>query len=60
MPSCPACYDAGYARSSRSRPPGIDAEVYKQWRGLATRCDKPATAYQAALHLAAVLIWTRR
>ncbi|TGZ18219.1 hypothetical protein DV517_31920 [Streptomyces sp. S816] len=32
----------------------------KQWRGLATRTDKLAIAYQAALHLAAILIWTRR
>ncbi|MET9373484.1 transposase [Streptomyces sp. NPDC002992] len=30
----------------------------KQWRGLAMRCDKLAIAYQAALHLAAILIWT--
>lgn len=31
----------------------------KQWRGLAMRTDKPAVAYQAALHLAAILIWSR-
>ncbi len=31
-----------------------------QWRGLATRTDKLAIAYQAALHLAGILIWTRR
>lgn len=55
------------------RPPGFDADAYKQrntverctnrlkqWRGLATRCDKLAIAYQGALHLAAILIWTRR
>jgi transposase len=55
------------------RPPGFDAEAYKQrntversinrlkqWRGLAMRTDKLAIAYQAALHLAAILIWTRR
>ncbi|MFE4632211.1 IS5 family transposase [Streptomyces sp. NPDC056773] len=55
------------------RPPGFDVETYKerntverciarlkQWRGLAMRTDKLAIAYQAALHLAAVLIWTRR
>lgn len=55
------------------RPPGFDAEAYKdrntveraiaclkQWRGLAMRTDKLATAYQAALHLAAILIWARR
>lgn len=32
----------------------------KQWRGLAIRTDKLALAYQAALHLAATLILTRR
>ncbi|MGY5129794.1 IS5 family transposase [Streptomyces nigrescens] len=55
------------------RPPAFDAEAYKQrntvercinrlkqWRGLAMRTDKLAIAYQAALHLAAILIWTRR
>jgi transposase len=55
------------------RPPGFDAEAYKQrntvercinrlkqWRGLAMRTDKLTIAYQAALHLAAILIWTRR
>ncbi|MGW5617130.1 IS5 family transposase [Streptomyces sp. NPDC003877] len=55
------------------RPPGFDREAckqrntvercitrLKQWRGLATRTDKLAIAYQAALHLAGILIWTRR
>uniref|UniRef100_A0AAU3HQ92 IS5 family transposase n=1 Tax=Streptomyces sp. NBC_01393 TaxID=2903851 RepID=A0AAU3HQ92_9ACTN len=55
------------------RPPAFDTETYKQrntvercinrlkqWRGLATRTDKLAIAYQAALHLAGILIWTRR
>jgi transposase len=55
------------------RPPGFDRDTYKQrytverciarlkqWRGLAMRTDKLAFAYQAALHLAAVLIWARR
>lgn len=55
------------------RPPGFDRDAYKQrntvercidrrmqWRGLATRTDKLAIAYQAALHLAGILIWTRR
>ena len=55
------------------RPPAFDAETYKQrntvercinrfkqWRGLAMRTDKLAIAYQAALHLASILIWTRR
>ncbi|WP_203184259.1 IS5 family transposase [Streptomyces pratensis] len=54
------------------RPPGFNAETYKQrnavercinrlkqWRGLAMRTDKLAMAYQAALHLAAIHIWTR-
>ncbi|MFM9612333.1 IS5 family transposase [Streptomyces niveiscabiei] len=61
-------------RGSRGgRPPGFDADAYKQrnsvercinrlkqWRGLAMRTDKLAIAYQAALHLAAILIWARR
>ncbi|MEU6366425.1 transposase [Streptomyces sp. NPDC046931] len=51
------------------RPPGFDGQTYKernaverciarieQWRGLAMRTDKLAVAYQAALHLAAILI----
>ncbi len=55
------------------RPPAFDSEAYKQrntvercinrlkqWRGLATRTDKLALAYQAALHLAGILIWARR
>ncbi|SPF07354.1 hypothetical protein [Streptomyces sp. MA5143a] len=55
------------------RPPGFDAEAdkqrntvgrcinrLKQWRGLDTRTDKLAIAYQAALHFAAILIWARR
>lgn len=54
------------------RPPRFDAAAYKQrntvercinrlkqWRGLAMRTDKLAIAYEAALHLAAILIWTR-
>lgn len=31
----------------------------KQWHGLAMRVDKLAIAYQAARHVAAILIWTR-
>lgn len=54
------------------RAPGFDAEAYKQRnavercinrlkqrRGLAMRTDKPAIAYQAALRLASLLMWTR-
>ncbi|MFF9811622.1 IS5 family transposase [Streptomyces coeruleorubidus] len=55
------------------RPPAFDIEAYKQrntvercinrlkqWRGLATRTDKLAIAYQAAFHLAGILTWARR
>ena len=31
----------------------------KQWRGLATRYDKHATTYRAAVVLNAVIAWTR-
>ena len=54
------------------RPPAFDPQAYrqrnvaercinrlKQWRGLAMRTDKPAVHYQAALTLAAILLWTR-
>ncbi|MEU5068895.1 IS5 family transposase [Streptomyces virginiae] len=53
------------------RPPAFGKAAYKQrntvercinklkqWRGLATRYDKTTTVYQAALHLAAIHIWT--
>ena len=60
-------------RGSRGgRPPAFDAIDYrnrnvierrfchlKQWRGLATRYDKLATVYRAALVLNAVLAWTK-
>lgn len=55
------------------RPPAFDKAAYKQrntvercinklkqWRGLATRYDKTATVYRAALHLAAIHIWAAR
>ncbi|GHA17258.1 hypothetical protein GCM10010389_64450 [Streptomyces echinoruber] len=55
------------------RPPAFDAETYKQrnavercvnrlkqGRGLAMRTDKLALTYQAALHLAALLLRVRR
>lgn len=32
----------------------------KQWRGLATRYDKTAVMYMAALHLAGIFIWSAR
>ncbi|MFF9431271.1 IS5 family transposase [Streptomyces sp. NPDC014746] len=55
------------------RPPAFEREAYKQrntvercikkikqWRGLATRYDKTATVYLAALHLAGIFIWSAR
>jgi len=55
------------------RPPAFDKTAYrqrntvercinklKQWRGLATRYDKTATVYLAALHIAGILIWSAR
>lgn len=32
----------------------------QSWRGLALRTDRLAIAYQAAVHLAAILVWARR
>ena len=60
-------------RGSRGgRPPILDADAYKgrnvverhfaltkQWRGLATRYDKLAITYRAAVVLAACITWTR-
>ena len=58
--------------STGGRPPTLDAETYKrrnvversfalikQWRGLATRYDKLAITYRAAIMLAACITWTR-
>ncbi|WP_188279040.1 IS5 family transposase [Streptomyces sp. CBMA370] len=55
------------------RPPAFEREAYKQrntvercinkikqWRGLATRYDKTATIYLAALHLTGIFIWSAR
>lgn len=55
------------------RPPLLDREAYKrrntvercinrlkQWRGIATRYDKTATNYHAALLIAAIFIWSAR
>ncbi len=61
-------------RGSRGgRPVGLDTESYrgrnvverrfcdlKQWRGLATRYDKHAITYRAAVSLNAVVTWTRQ
>ncbi|MGW1649365.1 IS5 family transposase [Streptomyces eurythermus] len=59
--------------SKGGRPPAFDKTTYKQrntvercinrlkqWRGLATRYDKTATVYRAALHLATIHIWAAR
>ncbi|MGG8372324.1 transposase [Streptomyces lividans] len=53
------------------RPPTFDREAYKhrnvvercfnrlkQWRGIATRYDKSAQSYEAAVTLASLLMWT--
>ena len=52
------------------RPPSFDAEIYarrnvvercvnrlKQWRGIATRYEKRAVNYRAAVVIAALMIW---
>lgn len=59
--------------SAGGRPVGLDADAYKgrnvierqyahlkQWRGLATRYDKYAIIYRAAVVLNAVLAWSKR
>ncbi|WP_374117968.1 transposase [Streptomyces sp. S07_1.15] len=56
--------------SSGGRPPTFDRDLHKrrnvvercfsrlkQWRGLATRYDKTAESYQAAVTLASLLMW---
>lgn len=58
--------------SAGGRPPNFDAQTYrgrnviersycdlKQWRGLATRYDKHACTYRAAVVLNAVIAWTK-
>jgi len=58
--------------SKGGRPRTFDKDVYKgrkvvercfnrlkQWRGIATRSDKPARSYLAGVTFAAALIWTR-
>ncbi|WP_427925200.1 IS5 family transposase [Streptomyces sp. cg40] len=71
----PADQIAKRRRRGRSggRPPAFDKTAYrqrntvercinklKQWRGLATRYDKTATVYLAALHIAGIFIWSAR
>ncbi|MEU9575311.1 IS5 family transposase [Streptomyces massasporeus] len=56
----------------RGRPPGLDRETYRQrnvtercfnrlkgFRGIATRYEKTATSYEAAVSLASFLLWAR-
>ncbi|WP_443074114.1 IS5 family transposase [Streptomyces sp. NBC_01456] len=56
--------------SHGGRPPAFDKQLYKrrnvvercfnrlkQWRGIATRYDKTAESYQAAVTLASLLMW---
>lgn len=58
--------------SAGGRPPALDAGLYRQrnvversfnqlknWRGIATRCDKTARNYRAGVLLASTLIWLR-
>lgn len=59
--------------SQGGRPPAFDRDAYtqrntaercinrlKQWRGIATRCEKSATIYLAALHIAGIFLWSAR
>ena len=58
--------------SAGGRPPAFDADTYKdrnvversfnvakQWRGLATRYDKLAITYRAAVTICALITWLR-
>ncbi|MEE4547042.1 transposase, partial [Streptomyces sp. V4-01] len=60
-------------RGSRGgRPPAFDRQIYRQrnvvercfnrlkgFRGIATRYDKTAASYEAAVSLASLLLWAR-
>ncbi|MFI8236823.1 IS5 family transposase [Streptomyces sp. NPDC085866] len=71
----PADQIANRKRKGRNggRPPGFDRDAYKrrntvercinrlkQWRGLATRYEKTATVFRAALHIAGIFLWSAR
>ncbi|MEY9904626.1 transposase [Catenulispora sp. MAP12-49] len=58
--------------SAGGRPVSFDPELYKlrnsvercfnklkQWRGIATRCDKLAESYEAAVTLVSIMVWIR-
>ena len=67
----PERHDQKERRAKRGgRPPAFDADAYrgrnvvercvnrlKQWRGVATRYEKRAANYRAAVVIAALLIW---
>jgi transposase len=66
--SAPACADAASGTPSRK----FDRQIYRQrnivercfnrlkgFRGIATRYEKTATSYQAAVTLASFLLWAR-
>ncbi|MDI2130551.1 IS5 family transposase [Yinghuangia seranimata] len=70
----PADQQANRRRRGRrgGRPRRLDRDAYrsrnavercinrlKQWRGIAMRTDKLATNYQAALHVAAIFLWSK-
>jgi transposase len=71
----PADQIANRKRKGRNsgRPPGFDRDAYKrrntvercinrlrQWRGLATRYEKTATVFRAALHIAGIFLRSAR
>src|SRR4051794_32836323 len=54
--------------SAGGRPPGLDRErnvvercfnQLKNWRGIATRADKPARNYRAGILIGATLMWLK-
>jgi hypothetical protein len=56
-----AAHQPSTARHTNNATPSSGCiNKLKQWRGLATRYDKTATSYLAALHLAATLTWSAR
>ena len=65
--------DVGGAATGGGRPPAFDPNTYrrrnvvercinrlKQWRGIATRYDKLACHYQAAVTLVSTLLWINK
>lgn len=69
----PSLQIANRKRRGRAGAPAFDRDAYKQrntvercvnrlrqWRGLATRYDKTATIFLAALHIAGLYVWSSR